>query len=368
MNIVINTVSLSKDDLPGLKIFVADCILQIINTHPGHSFFLITDGTETFGEVVNDATILAIAPKSKNILVWKIWYAYKLPAILKKYKAGVFINTDSICSLKTNVPQCILVPDCIGVEQVPFSKQHTRAFFEKAATMITFSNFAKNDIEKNFKIAEQKIVVVHTGAGENYLPIDETARDITKEKYTGGKEYFLFSGTINEENNLLNLLKAFSFFKKRQKSNMQLVIVTKAVSPENTFIKSLQSFKFKDDVKLLFNVQEAESARITAAAYAFVFATQNNNFYTPVLQAMQSRVPVIAANSILMKEICGDAALFTDPAVFENIADKMMLLFKDELTRNELIGKGKLQAAKYPLATTNELLWENIVKCAGISA
>ena len=148
---------------------------------------------------------------------------------------------------------------------------------------------------------------------------------------------------------------------------MQLIIATKAISPNDPFVKSLKTYKYRNEVKLMVDLQEEELVKITAAAYAFVYAVQQNGFYAQVIQAMQCEVPVIASNTAIMTEICGDAVLFTDPHVFENIADKMMLLFKDENKRNELITKGKQQAAQYPLAKTNQLLWQNIVKCAGIT-
>ena len=67
-----------------------------------------------------------------------------------------------------------------------------------------------------------------------------------------------------------------------------------------------------------------------------------------------------AASSI--PEICGDAALFVNPESIEDIADKMMALYKDEKLRNELIAKGYVQAKKYSWDITADLLWQGIDK------
>lgn len=367
MNVVINIESLSKISQYDRRNFISECILKVINANAEHSFFFIADSVTDKFLISKNSTIIASAPKSANILLWKIWYAYKLPALLKKYKADVFVNMDSICSLKTKVPQCLVVPDLSFLHHPSFFKKYIPAFFDKATMIFTFSQFVKNDICKLYKIAGGKVEVIYNGAIENFLPVDEKEKENSKEKYAEGKEYFLFTGEISTANNLVNLLKAFSFFKKRQKSNMQLIIATKAISPNDPFVKSLKTYKYRNEVKLMVDLQEEELVKITAAAYAFVYAVQQNGFYAQVIQAMQCEVPVIASNTAIMTEICGDAALFTDPTIFENMADKMMLLFKDENKRNELITKGKQQAAQYPLATTNQLLWQNIVKCAGIT-
>ena len=366
MNIVIN-----NRVLPGnnsyAQSFFSEYILKIIEAHPEHSYFLITDNIAGTSNPVNGITNIAVAPVSKNIFSLKFWYRFKLSALLKKYAANIFININSIASLNIDTPQCLLVADIAMLEGLSFSKKDIRSFLNKATTIITFSQFAKNKISKDYFIDEQKIIVFYMAGDNGYLPISETEKEASKEKYASGKEYFLFTGELNTANNLIHLLKAFSFFKKRQKSNMQLVIATKTVLPNNAFIKSLASYKYKDDVKLLFDLPQQELATLTASAYAFVYAPTENNFYLPVVQAMQSCVPVIVSNTILMNEICGDAALFTDPAVFEHIADKMMLLFKDESKRNELIEKGKQQAAQFTIEKSSQVLWQNIIKCAGIT-
>ena len=365
MNVVINTRPLTKHPQICQSNFIKKCLLKIIHTNPEHSFFFIADGIADKGLVSKNSSIIAAAPKSANSLLWKIWYSYKLPSLLKKYKADVFVNIDSICSLKTNVPQCLVVPNLSMPGDSSFYKKNTAAFFKKVSLIITFSQFVKNEICKTYKVATEKVEVIYTGAYDFFLPDNE--KENIKERYTEGKEYFLFTGEINTANNLVNLLKAFSFFKKRQKSNMQLIIATTTISPNNAFIKSLNSYKYRNDVKLMVDMQEEELVKIIATAYAFVYATEQNGFYVPLLQAMQCGIPVIVSNTLLMNEICGDAALFTDPTIFENIADKMMLVFKDENRRNELIIKGKKQAAQFPLTLTNQSLWRSIVKCAGIS-
>ena len=367
MNIVINSKTVSKHYCFDQQFFFDDCIVKIINDHPEHSFFLIADIHAYKFLSSKNVVFIDSAPTSENIILWKIWYGYKLPAILKKYKAAVFINMDPICSLKTQVPQCVLLPDLAFPDHVSFFKKNIPAFLEKATSIITFSNCIKNEICKQYaSLAAEKITVIYNGVNENILQKNEIEN--TKEKYAEGKEYFLFAGDITTQQYLVNLLKAFSFFKKRQKSNMQLIIAIKAFLPGNEFVQSLKTYKYRDDVKLLVDLQEEELLRVINAAYAFIYSLQPSGFYTPLLKAMQCEIPVIAGNSAVLIEIFEDAVLYADAAIFENIADKMMLLFKDEDKRSELIKKGKSMAAKYPLSASNQLFWQNIVKSAALTA
>jgi len=63
-----------------------------------------------------------------------------------------------------------------------------------------------------------------------------------------------------------------------------------------------------------------------------------------------------------MQEIAKDAALFADATSYNDIADKMMMLYKDETLRKQLIEKGRLTAGQYSWNKTADLLWKSIVK------
>ena len=52
---------------------------------------------------------------------------------------------------------------------------------------------------------------MHSASNELFKPIDWKEKETIKEKYAEGKEFFLFTDAIGAENNLIALLKAFSF-------------------------------------------------------------------------------------------------------------------------------------------------------------
>ncbi|MGF2412761.1 MAG: glycosyltransferase, partial [Ferruginibacter sp.] len=221
----------------------------------------------------------------------------------------------------------------------------------------------KHEIITHYKIESKKIEVAYQCAGKYFKPVIWLQKDVAKEHYTDGKEYFLYSGVIDSNNNLITLLKAFSFFKKRQKSNMQLVLASKTTVTDKVFIKDLASFKYRAEVKLCENLQPETLAQITASAYAMVYPLLYQGNGISLIEAMQADVPVITADNTAIPEICGDAALYTNPNDFNDIADKMMLLFKDEDKRNQHIIKGRQQAGLYNADKTAAAIWQAIIKC-----
>jgi glycosyltransferase involved in cell wall biosynthesis len=248
-------------------------------------------------------------------------------------------------------------PQFIPKHHLLYYKRYTPKFLRKATVIATVSNSSKNDIRRKYKTAEEKIINVGSAAKTIFQPIEWDQREMIKEAYADGFEYFVFVGGIHPRKNLMHLLKAFSLFKTRQHTNMKLLVVGRLAWQYNDTIEKLKTYKYRDEVKMLGYLPDDELARIIAGAYALVFPSYFEGFGVPILEAMQSGVPVVTSSTSSMVEIGGDAALYADPNDPAEIADQLKTIFKDESLRSQLIEKGKLQAAKYSWDKTAELMW-----------
>lgn len=375
MKIAVNTRFLLKDYLEGYGYFIFETFLRIVRNHPEHEFIFIFDrpydSRFVFAENIKP---VVIGPQARHPLLWKLWYDIKIPAVLKKYKADVFVSCDGFCSLGTNVPQCIVVHDLSFLHYPSFNKKaHTifykryiPRFLKKAGSIATVSAFSKQDILSFYKnIPASKINVVYSGVKEIFKPVGEKEKKAIKEQYTSGKEFFIYVGAIHPRKNLENLLKAFSVFKKRQQSGMKLLLAGRLAWKYQPFLEKLKTYKYRDDVVLTGYVSDEELSRILGSAYAMLYPSLFEGFGVPVLEAMHCDVPVITSINSSMQEIAQEAALYCDPSDYNSIADKMMLLYKDENLRKKLIIKGKEIFPKYSWDATAEAIWQNILKAVG---
>jgi len=252
------------------------------------------------------------------------------------------------------------LPPLLTKSMSRFYKKFAPRFLAKAKIVAATSEAAKADIIKQYGIEGEKIRLVYRSAPSIFQPTDEQVKETIKEKYIEGKEYFLYAGPVDPGKNLINLLKAFSFFKKRQKSSMQLVIAGKAANGYNQFANDLKTFKFRNEVKWLDDLSAEENAKVLGAAYAMVYPVFVGSNDAVVMQAMQCNVPVIVSTAVRLPESSVDAVLCVDPNDFMDIADKMMLLFKDEDKRSQLTRAGKAQAQQIDPEKTADMLWECI--------
>ena len=371
MVIAVNTRFLLVDYLEGYGNFIYETFRRITEQHPEHEFIFIFDRPYDKRFLFsNNIKTVVTGPAARHPLLWKLWYDIKVPAVLKKYKADVFVSCDGFCSLGTKVPQCLVVhdlaflhyPSAIKKSHLLFYKRYTPKFLGKAISIATVSEFSKKDIIAQYGTDAKKINVVYNGVKEIFNPINNEAKATIKNKYTDGKEYFIYAGSIHPRKNLITLLKAFSVFKKRQQTNMKLVLAGRLAWQYESFEKDLKSYKYRNDVVLTGYVEEAVLAEIIGAAYGLVYPSFFEGFGVPVLEAMRCDVPVITSADSAMQEIAKDAALYADANSHTDIANKMMLLYKDENLRKELILKGRQIVKQYSWDKTATLLWQSIEK------
>ena len=368
MNIAINTRVLNGNEAAAM--LFKKKFEQIAAIHSEYNFIFITANEEYVeNKALKNIQTILLKQVSNNPLLWKYWYNFALNALLKKIKADVVVHADIVCSLRTKLPQWVSFndlaftdfPEVYPQKYNRFLQANAASFLNKASNILAASAYLQEQMIQRYSITNKKITVLYPAADEKYQLINWEQREQVKATYAAGKEYFLFSGIMHAQSNLINLLKAFSLFKKWQKSNMQLILAINTTTDATTFIKSLQTYKHKADVILLKDITEDELRGITGAAYAFVSPALFNDNIPILLNALQSGVPVIASNTLPITEIFGEALLYADCNNVKELADKMMLLFKDEDMRRVNINNGLQQVKQYNGDSSANLLWKNIL-------
>ena len=373
MVIAVNTRFLLGDTLEGYGYFTKEVFTRLAAAHPQHQFYFLFDrpvhSSFQFGQNV---TPIVAPPPARHPLLWKWWYDVTVPRILKKIGADVFVSPDGFLSLTTGVPQCLVVHDLgflhfsegYQMSHLRFYKYYTPRFLKKAATIATVSQFSKRDIIQQYKIPPDKISVLYSAAKPLFKPLPWDEHAAVKEQYSEGHEYFIYTGAIHPRKNLINLLKAFSIFKKRQKSSLKLLLAGRLAWKNNQFLELLKTYKYRNDVVLLDYLPEAELVRVVGAAYALVYPSFFEGFGVPVLEAMACEVPVLTSAASPMQEIAGDAALYFDPHNVAEIAEALMQVYKDEDGRQRLIERGNAIHTQYSWDRTANLLWQSIEAAA----
>jgi len=158
-------------------------------------------------------------------------------------------------------------------------------------------------------IPESKRCVIHHGIDvENW-----TARTY---KPTDLDRYLLAVGSIYRYKNYTTLIRAWFELRQRRPETPDLVIIGDDQDPQYfDEMKRIRSEcgELAENVHLLGGVPYRDIAGWYRFADAFVFPSCLETFGHPLLEAMVSRVPLVASDIPVFREIAGDAALYADP-------------------------------------------------------
>ena len=159
---------------------------------------------------------------------------------------------------------------------------------KRANRVIAVSDRTRDDLIELYGIAEEKIRVIPHGVDPAYSP-------------GGGKGggYLLFVGAVQRRKDPRAALEA------AQELRMPLVVV----GPEREPALATELRTLGADLRGY--VEKCELARLYRSAAALVVPSRYEGFGLPVLEAMASGTPVVAAPDRALQEVGGDAAIFT---------------------------------------------------------
>lgn len=368
MKIGVNTRFLLKNKMEGFGWYTYETMLRITQQHPEHEFIFFFDRPFDEKFIFSDnITPVVVHPPARHIVLQKIWFDYSIPRALKKYECDIFISPDGYVSLKTDLPQLAVIHD-LNFEHNPqdvpksvlkFFRKRFPLFAEKAARICTVSEFSKKDIIETYGIPEEKIDVTYNGVSDVFSSIEESRKQEIRVKYTNGQPYIVFVGAIHKRKNVQRLIEAYKNLKKEENIPHHLLLVGEPMwnSEAIEVDEEMKSF-----IHFTGHVSLEKLAEVMGSATCLAFVSYFEGFGIPLVEAMQSGVPILAGNKTSLPEIGGDAVLYCDPFSVESIQSQLLLLLNDEKLRESLIEKGLERAKGFSWDYTARDLWKAISK------
>jgi len=218
---------------------------------------------------------------------------------------------------------------------------------KRSSRIITVSEFTKQDIINNFKIASSKVVVTYEGVAvltehqQTRLDSDGAWQDLASRKAIS-KPYLLYVGNAYPHKNLEGLITIFKKLIKRHK--LQLVLVGKM----DYFYQRLQDlvttngFNQGPEPEIIFAgfVPDNDLDLLYRHAMLYVFPSFYEGFGLPPLEAMARSCPVASSDQGSLPEILGEAVYYFNPHQKSQMLSQLETIISNQSLRADLVIKG----------------------------
>ena len=301
MKIAINCWVLRNKQLDGIGYFTVNTISRVIKNHPEAEFMILCDKdfTENYFDFPN-ARRYPVFPALRHPVLY-IWFMEAvMPFFLRKHRPDLLVSMEGFSSLLSATRQMPVVYD-INFEHQPQdlalkNRLYFRFFFKrfvrKATRIVTISEYSKQDIASFYKISDTKIDNVSCGINGNFDPLSPAVVSSTREKFSGGKPYFFFVGSMHPRKNIKRLIEAFTQFRQQTPSAYKLLLAGAIWWSKSTIEEAYNSSPFKDDIIFTGRLSEDDLKKVLGSAFALSFVPIFEGFGLPIVEAFQSEVPV----------------------------------------------------------------------------
>ena len=321
----------------------------IIKHSATKQFVIFTNDSPSFKNFHSHQN-LKIEYLKENKLLQSIIAKRKAKSIIKKHQPKIVISLNSFLELDSSIPQIIFY------HHRPSTKEALNLV--KAKQIIVFTDYLKNILVQQFLINENNVDVVKPIVSNIFqsLSLDEITS--VKDGYSDGRNYFLYQYDESCSEDLITILKAFSQFKKWQKTNMKLMVVSRYKSLPSSIKDKISTYKFKDDIVVIENIIDEKYAWLLATAYGFIHISSNPLNIFPLVEAIYTNTAIISSSNDSFKEIITNAALLIKENTVEEIANALQEMYKNENLRSKLIEQANIKVIDYNINQTAHQFWQ----------
>lgn len=214
----------------------------------------------------------------------------------------------------------------------------------EADRIIAISECTKRDIMLYGDVPAEKIDVIYQSCGTLYkMREGEKKMHEVHINYMLPERYIISVGALEERKNILLAVKAMH----RLPADVSLVVVGKDGPYGERVRRYIAANGLDGRVMFLHDVPTDDMPAIYQMAEACVYPSRYEGFGLPVIEAIQSGLPVVACKGSCLEEAGGNATLYVDPDDVAGMAHALRLTLKGAPGREERIEAGRQYITRF---------------------
>jgi glycosyltransferase involved in cell wall biosynthesis len=160
-----------------------------------------------------------------------------------------------------------------------------------------------------------------------------------RQKYNLPGRYILNVGTLESRKNAHQLVKAVALLPRE--ARIPLVLVGRATAYKEEIVRTAQERGIEGQLIFLHQASFQDFPALYQGAEVFVYPSLFEGFGIPLVEAIESGVPVITSTGSCFQEAAGDGALYADPHNAEALAHQLARTLQDATLRSQLVEAGR---------------------------
>lgn len=208
-----------------------------------------------------------------------------------------------------------------------------RSLLRKADGVIAVSGATRSELLARYSriLPDSKIRVIHEDASSRFAAAGQSGDAGRLAKLGVDNRYFLYVGAMREHKQPQHAVDAFRRFRaKRPDSSVQMVLcgaLNARFERKHHFRQLMDS---TPGVRWITGADDADLAALYRGAAALVMPSRIEGFGLPVIEAMRSGTPVIAADIPSLREVGGDAPVYYPAGQIDALSEALHSIFNDQ--------------------------------------
>lgn len=280
---------------------------------------------------------------------YRMWQQLSLPISLMRYKIDLFLAPYNTAPLllpprvglilvlhDTTMMKGFRKPTLRGRMVDFYTRSQIPPAIARSRVVLTVSEHARSEILRSFPRADVRV-----------LPCTISLEWFRPTPLDGREGYLLMVTSSAPHKNAWGAIEAYADYARRTGINARPFKIVGLTHAADSYQQRLVSLGIADLVEFMPSMTESELRDLYRGAVALVLPSFSEGFGIPMLEAMASGTPVIAAQTASLPEVGGNAALYFDPKDRGDMTAALETVLADGQLREQMAREGVKRAEVY---------------------
>ena len=283
-----------------------------------------------------------------------LWEQVRLPRAMPGDHLDVWFGPAYTAPLLLTIPSVVTVhdvsfaahPEWFRLREGLRRRWLTQQSAQRAAAVITVSEFSKREIIQHLGMPETKIHVIPQGIVRGD-PRVQPPLGSDRDELRLGSPNVLFVGSIFNRRHVVDLIRAFAPIARAHGDASLDIVGDNRSYPREDLTRTIKNEALQAQVRWHDYATEDELRDLYAQARVFAFLSEYEGLGMTPLEALAAGVPPVLLDTPVARESCGDAAVYLPANDIPAVTRALEALLFDGTTRSRVLAAAPATLAKY---------------------